>query len=128
MRIELRVIIDADLQYVGTAIEASRKLLNLKHQKAIFISQPNESSNTTAKNPKKIEKEQLQVLIQQLSDFKKLKNMKKTIIIAASALVLSAGVVLASQVKTETKSPVNQTIQVEKLSVSMDRKDIATAD
>jgi hypothetical protein len=53
--------------------------------------------------------------------------MKKTIIIASAALVVSAGV-FASQTKTVTKTPEVQTIQVQKISISADRKDIASAD
>ena len=51
--------------------------------------------------------------------------MKKTIIIAGAALVLSAGVL--SQVKVSATPSVQQTVTVQK-SISTDRKDLGTAD
>jgi hypothetical protein len=53
--------------------------------------------------------------------------MKKIIIIASAAVALSAGV-LASEVKTTSKTPELQTAQIQKVSISSERKDVATAD
>jgi heat shock protein HslJ len=52
--------------------------------------------------------------------------MKKIIIIASAAVALSAGV-LAS-VKTAPKAQEVQNLQIQKVSISAERKDVATAD